>query len=258
MRALGITALLITGCQGGEPPHTGPLHSAAVDGGSFAVPDERSLDRTRDHAWDGQSQSIALDSAEIEPFGCTIVGGEAGVVIEPLPVDYDHTLMDSQSLEIRLAKKRAEPAEVVLTVVGRYPDAADKSFEFTANMDAGEQVADVSIPLQSLQLPTHSLEVSRQLHVHAVATYSDGFDEPAGGYVRLYFHPEAAGWTFYSESKLKSEYWGGALTVAERGRRQEALDALAAEGEDVASFHFAVPRVTKLSDDPTFLPNDDL
>ena len=205
------------------------------------------------------SRTAVVDISELpvatKPTGsqdCDISGAPA-VTLSLRESEFSHFLRSTDAIPLWFDKDIAAGGMLTLHVVVTSFDAADAIFDLQQTIPANAMHSDVEVRLSDIALPTAALPVSRHLTLHAVFTVSDEQRYEGAGAVRLYFHPDGDGWQLYEEVIRDRDYSRGALTDAERAKREAALGSLPAGVSAV----YVDARVTKLSDDPEHVPPDD-
>ena len=204
---------------------------------------------------DESALSVAEPLDATKPRGsqdCHISGGEVLRLSLPEEGEYSQFLRVDDVIPIRVTKDMALAGTLMLDVVVNSIDAPE--LRTTSNHAIAREDGDViiSVPISPIRLPTHPLEVSRLLTVHGKLVVDGGRYEAARS-VRLFFHPQFDGWQFYDEAVRDRDYYGGALTAAERAKRDAALESLPSG----ISARYVIARVTKLSGDAEHIPPDD-
>jgi hypothetical protein len=183
---------------------------------------------------------------------CTIEPGSSTVRLSLPDTEFSQLLGASDAISLEFEKELSASGTLILEVVVSSVDEPDARFELSQALEETE-ITDVQLALSRITLPTHALQVSRQLRVHAKFVAADETTHESSPDVWLFFHPEGDSWRFYDEAIRDLEYSGGALTDAEREKRAAALASLPAG----VSANYVDVRVTALSDDPYHVPPED-
>ena len=200
-----------------------------------------------------RSAAVGEASQPTGSHNCNLSGDEVLLVSLQSEGPYSRFVRANDEIALRVFNDLAVPGTLTIVAVVVAPDSPDTRFEVHYPTTGEASEVSVSLPLSEIVLPAHTLEVSRQLRIHGEFRSASGVPYEGGTRLRLYFHPQDDGWQLYDETIRDRDYSGGALTIAERTKRDLAVASLppglTAEYVDV--------RVEKLSDDPEYIPPDD-